>query len=190
MLISDDPQPAAQYLLYIRTLEKLNPQFNWRHIITALHWALYGDKDDASLLFAEGPENSGWNGDWGANAAPGVDLGWKSSTRQEKLLGTPRVMVLKDGRRVDMAHVYAGLRGGLNRWGPNRWVFERVNTTWGDNAQVAFHFVMDLDTGSSARWKPPQQALGNSLALVLGRILRDNPAMQLSEALEQAVGTI
>ncbi len=172
---------VSQFLDYVKEVQALNPQATAQQIITQFHHGQYAKDEGVYIpLFAEGEENSGWQG---------VKL--PAGTMP------PKFITDKDGNLVDIAHSYAGVRGGLNRSGIHRWAMKNVNTNWGDSLQIVNSYILsarsylsgDFDNGKkhfsrAPSYKPEDQIRGNNLGIQLESHLRDNPQTKLSQAYE------
>ena len=179
----------AEFIVYLRIVEEMNPKMSWQQIITKLHDESYPADSHCVVagvpLFVNGKDNEGWE---------------KVKLPQGNV---PKFVVDGKGQKVDVAHAYAGIRGGLNRSGATRWAMTNVNTGWGDSLQVvsarikaaknytvgAFTFDYSksyraMDKFSAAgNYKPKDQVLGNNMGQEVQRTLRNSP-MNLSDAFD------
>ena len=179
----------AEFIVYLRIVEEMNPKMSWQQIITKLHDESYPADSHCVVagvpLFVNGDENKGWEK---VNLPKG---------------NVPKFVVDGAGQRVDVAHSYAGIRAGLNRSGASRWAMTNVNTGWGDSLQVvnarikaakdytvgAFTFDYTksyhaMDKFSDAgNYKPQNQVLGNNLGQNVQKTLRNSP-LGLSSAFD------
>jgi hypothetical protein len=185
-----------EYINYITRVEEANPGASWKQILAALHVNRY--PDDAFhqrlpgtniSLFEWGPETDGWRD---------VDLLCKEPLRSVSNPDwyTPKFVVTKNGRMIEMGHAYGGLRVGLNResgiigkttnmiYGRDAeadlWVL--ILTHYGDAWQVLIHNTILREPGSRA---PPDQLFGNNLGIWLANYYRKNPDAPLSEAFKK-----
>ena len=180
-----------EFILYLETIEDLNPLSGWQQITTKIHSLQYPQDHDLKVagikLFKNGRENEGWE----KVTIPGDT--------------PPKFVKGDDGKRIDIAHSFAGIRAGLNRGGVSEWAMSNVNTGWGDSLQVvssrieaaesyiagAFTFnykktdkAIDKFAGAGG-YKPPDQIKGNNLGLEVQDYLKDHPQKKLSEAFKE-----
>ena len=180
----------AEFIIYLRIVEEMNPKMGWQQIITRLHDESYPADSHCVVagvpLFVNGKDNEGWE--------------------KVKLPkgNVPKFVVDGKGQKVDVAHAYAGIRGGLNRTtGVTRWAMTNVNTGWGDSLQVASarikaakdytvgaftfnysksHRAMDKFS-AAGNYKPKNQVLGNNMGQAVQKTLRNSP-VKLSDAFD------
>jgi hypothetical protein len=176
-----------EFILYVETIEALNPFMGWEQIITKMHALQYPQDTDLKIagirLFRNGKENEGWE---------------KVEIPGDK---PPKFVMGNNGKKIDIAHAYAGLRAGLNRGAITGWSMGNVNTGWGDSLQVASDrieaaqsyiagaFTFDyrktdkaMDKFSNAKnFKPHDQIRGNELGLELKFYFENNSGRKLSE---------
>ena len=179
----------SEFIVYLRAVEELNPKMGWQQIVSKLHKRCYPCDSDLVLagvpLFNNGRDNEGWE-----------DVVLPEGN-------VPKFVQDGSGSKVDVAHAYAGIRGGLNRSGVSRWAMTNVNTGWGDSLQVTnarlgaitdylsgaltFNYKKSnkaMDSFSAAPdYKPQNQIEGNNLGIEVQKTLRNNP-MSLSEAFD------
>ena len=171
----------AGFIVYLRAVEEMNPNMGWQQIITKLHDESYPADSVCKVagvpLFVNGKDNEGWE----KVRLPNCQV--------------PKFVNDSKGNKVDVAHAYAGIRGGLNRSGGTRWAMTNVNTGWGDSLQVAsariqatksyvagaftFNYRKTdkaIDKFSNAgNFKPKDQVLGNNLGQEVQKTLRTSP---------------
>jgi len=179
-----------EFMVYLEMVEALNPLCSWQQIVTKLHAAAYPEDVGRDVpvigvpLFRDGPENAGWD----KVTLPGRYV--------------PKFVVGEDGKPIDIAHAYAGLRAGLNRGRTGSWWMSRVNTGWGDSYQVGsarlgatgdilagiFTFDGDRisqgagDWSNAPQYKTEAQKRGNEVGLKVQTYLeKTDPKATLSE---------
>ena len=194
-ILSKNPKTklsVEQFIEYVKEVEALNPEASPQQIITMLHSKKYAKDEHVPLpLFREGGENKGWKNIKLPNGAE-----------------PPKFITDLQGNVVDVAHSYAGVRGGLNRILYNRWAMRNVNTGWGDSAQVvggyakgALDYLSGYANGDknkmrigrqfmsiASNYKPENQVRGNNLGLSLDRFMLANPNAKLSQAYANCLG--
>ena len=177
-----------EFVVYLEVVEATNPLKTWQQIATKLHQKAYPEDADRKVagvsLFVDGPENEGYD----KVQLPGRYV--------------PKFVIGEDGKKIDIAHAYAGLRAGLNRGSTKTWWMTRVNTDWGDSYQVAgerlggtgriiggiFTFNGDRISRGASQWsnatnyKTKPQIRGNQAAIVAQTFLTDRKGNKLSEA--------
>ncbi len=177
-----------EFILYLEVVEATNPLKTWQQIATKLHQRAYPEDANRSVagidLFKSGPENDGWE----KVQLPGEYV--------------PKFVIGENGKRIDIAHAYAGLRAGLNRGSTKTWWMTRVNTDWGDSYQVAgerlgatgtiiggiFTFDGDQISEGADKWsnaenyKTEPQIRGNRAAIKAQTFLTEGKGKKLSEA--------
>ncbi len=138
-----------EYVAWLRDVQRRNPTMTWQQIITKLHRDHQGGDENLwvpgfGITFPKGPENAG---------SHKVDVGChaKEPIKGKLWPNTPKYVVDENGRRIDVSHIYAGLRSDINRekvpkWGilggpdvlvdpANAEALARMNTHAGDWAQ-------------------------------------------------------
>ena len=158
------------FLLYLRKVEEQNPEKNWKQIIAKLHRIAYKEdfRRDVTIeipwtgwvigwdLFKDGQDTQGYED---------VDL----------ICITPPKFVWLNGKKIDIAHSYAGLRSDLNRrhywetgatFGASTWVMRHANTDWGDY----FRVITSLGNWNYA---PPDQLDGDDAGVWLANYYQD-----------------
>ena len=177
---------VAQFLEYVKEVQALNPGSTPQQIITQFHHGQYAKDEGVYIpLFAEGKENAGWQ-----------KIKLPAGTKP------PKFITDRNGNVVDIAHSYAGVRGGLNRSGINRWAMKNVNTGWGDSLQIVNGYILgarsflsgDFADGKkrfsdAPNYKPEDQIRGNNLGIQLESYLRDNPKATLAQAYEACLAS-
>ena len=178
-----------QFLDYLDEVKALNPKATWQQIITKMHYEQY--RSDSSLviagipLFHNGKENEGWE-----------------KVKLPNNYQPPKFIIDQNGKLVDIAHAYAGIRAGLNRKGITSWTMKNVNTNWGDGVQVGADYVkgarqylaglIKFDKNKrkngakmfseAPNLKPPNQVRGNDIGIATERYLRQNEDADLRQA--------
>ncbi len=166
-----------ELIAYLTMLEATNSDSDWKKNIAKLHFGAYQGDVDLELvgvrLFKHGSESDGY----------------------EKVKfpcdNFPK-FVMQNGKKIDIAHSYAGLRSDLNRkykiW---KAIMVRVNTNWGDhlqNIERSWHnlwkrvtFSGKIDNGDYA---PPDQLAGDDIGLWLKNYYskKENKDKPLSQA--------
>jgi hypothetical protein len=183
-----------EFINYITRVEEANPGSSWKQILAALHVNRYpNDAFDQTLpllgtpLFEWGPETDGWQD---------VDLLCSVTLLNYTQWYTPKFVLTKNGRMIEVGHAYGGLRVGLNResgiigktsnmiYGRDAeadlWVL--LLTHYGDAWQVLIHNMLLREPGSRA---PPDQLFGNNMGIWLAKYYRENPDAPLSEAFKK-----
>ncbi len=154
---------ANEYLAYLQKLETDNPGMTRNQLVAKLHAKAYEVDVDATYfglkLFQKGAETDG------------------SETVKLYCKNEPKFVLGKNGKPIDIAHAYAGIRSDMNRGALSRWFMRNVNTHWGDTFQTIAH----LDS----RYAPPDQRAGNDAGIWLAKYYLDdaNKNKPLSEGM-------
>lgn len=165
-----------EFLVYLKELEKANPNMTWKELISYLHIKAYPEDIDRTTyfdikLFQHGKESDGYKNV--KDVTPFI----------------PKFVMNPDNKKVDIAHSYAGLRSDLNRGSVPGWFLRRMNTHWGDTYQVYGPTIITLL--ADREWKTPEwfrapkdQRRGNDIGLWLSDYYRTdgNEDKKLSEA--------
>ena len=180
-----------QFIEYLKEVQKLNPNATWQQIITRMHYERYFKDHKLTVatipLFHNGDENKGWE-------TIKLPNGYKP----------PKFITDNKGNKVDIAHAYAGIRGGLNRSGVTKWAMKNVNTGWGDSLQVVNGYILGARSylkgavtldgskfsegnkhfSSAPNYKPEDQIRGNNLGIQVENYLREHPQATMSQAFD------
>jgi hypothetical protein len=143
----------SEFITWLEIIEVKNPGKTWNQLITKFHAHIYPADVKGFLgmvLFEDGAETSGYQ------------------TVQLFYNFVPKVIDFY-GDTIDVAHSFAAFRAVLNRkYSINRWFWLRVNTNWGDFAQVATHNMWKSFTfrgwpfySVDHSFCPPSQERGN-----------------------------
>jgi hypothetical protein len=120
-----DPLTPCEMIYYLRKIEDANPRYDWRQIISKLHRKSYPKDIDLQplgvTLFLEGKENEGYE---------------KVNTFESEVSAVPKFINDDEGRMIDVAHSYAGLRSLVNRGNASSYFVGKMNTQWGDYYQI------------------------------------------------------
>jgi hypothetical protein len=168
------------FIKYLELIEKKNPDKTRKQIIAQLHAKIYSYDVDRTValglvkLFQQGKETEGYEK---------VDV---------LFMHVPRFVIDNKGRRIDIAHSYAGIRSDLNRKGTtskitlglSRWIVRRMNTHTGDTFQVIVH--------RDSNRAPPNQRRGNDAGIAIAKyyLKNGNDEKKLSEAYKDYFETI
>lgn len=156
----DEDLTIDEFMTYIRAVEAANPGFRWPHLATKLHARsknYSGDQDMVVMgipLFRFCKENEGWRN---------VNLLRRSPGRRES---TPPIFIRgRTGKRIDVAHTYAAAAAEVGRNVVTGAAMTWVNTTGGDQYQVAVGLVEGAIQTRAGFWRLARSGFEDSSVL-------------------------
>jgi hypothetical protein len=180
----------CEFIQYLKKVEEVNPGKDWKQIASKMHRSQYPYDEGILLIDVGDPKLNVYTMREGKENAGFEDVNLLSDR-------APKYLYDKNDFRIDIAHSYAGIRGGLNRNRAVGWMMAEVNTHIGDFQQI---FLEDNSEGKgilkggtfneARKLYPPWQREGDQIGIETLGYLRDNTNQKLSHAYEEHFRTV